>query len=308
MSKLQAAVILTVFVFVGCHQDKPPDPLVAAEILLFEGKPREAIEVLAAVPWPSPESSAARRIISEICTRIDLSGQGADQARLQVSLVEIVSTLPHDPSCSTQGLEFDGNTLLESCGLHEKSIVRRVDVGTGAVLQEYKLDNEYYAEGLTQLGGSIFVLTWLKGTGLVFDSKLAQIERSFAIPGEGWGLTNDATNLIYSDGSNRIRFLDPQTGTIKKTLEVFNGELPLMNINELEYVNGEILANILFSERIARIDPEEGRLLGWILAEGLLPNRNELNGIAYDSTGDRLLLTGKAWPTTFVVRLKPLTL
>ena len=313
MSKLQTVFLLAVVAITGCHRNKSPNPFQAGEELLSQGKPREAIEMLATVPWSASEAMAARRLIAEICTRIDISGQDAGQVRPRVDLVEIVSTLPHDASCWTEGLEFDGNTLLESCGQYGKSMVRRIDVRTGAVLQEHRLDGKYYAEGLTQFGGSIFVLTWLEGTGLVFDQKLSQQERSFAVQGEGWGMTHDATNLIYSNGSNEIHFLDPKTGAIKKVLKVFNGDLPLMNINELEYVHGELLANIWPTERIARIDPVSGRLLGWILAEGLLPNRlrfkaDVLNGIAYDPAGDRLLLTGKLWPLTYVVRLKPLTL
>jgi len=268
--------------------------------------------MLATVPWSAPEAMAARRLIAKTCTRIDLFNRDAGRVGPRVDVVEIVSTLPHDSSCWTEGLELDGNTLLESCGGYEKSTIRRVDVRTGAGLQEHRLDSRHYAEGLTQFGGSIFVLTWREGTGLVFDSKLTQQERSFAVQGEGWGMTHDATSLICSNGSNEIRFLDPKTGAIKKVLKIFNGELPLMNINELEYVNGEILANIWLTERIARIDPVSGRLLGWIRAEGLLPDRlrfqaDVLNGIAYDSGRELLFLTGKLWPTIFVVRLKPLT-
>jgi glutamine cyclotransferase len=226
-------------------------------------------------------------------------------------VVEIVSTLPHDTSCWTEGLEFDRNTLLETCGEYKKSKVRRVDVRTDAVLQEQSLDGKFYGEGLTQFDRSIIVLTWNEGMGLVFDSTLGRQERSFPIQGEGWGLTHDATSLICSNGSNEIRFLDPKTGAVTKVLKIFNGELPLMNINELEYVKGEILANIWPTERIARIDAVSGRLVGWILAEGLLPNRlwfkaKDLNEIAYDPVGDRLFLTGKMWPTTFIVRLKSL--
>jgi glutamine cyclotransferase len=313
MSKHQAVILMIVLSFVGCHRDKSPNSLKAGEDLLYQGKPREAIEMLAAIPWSVQEAVAARRLIAEICTRIDLPHQDGGQARPRVELVEIVSTLPHDAACFTQGLEFDGDTLLESCGLYEKSVVRRVDVDTGAVLQEHRLNSKYFGEGLTQFGGSVFVLTWAEGVGLVLDSNLTQQERSFTVQGEGWGMTHDATSLICSNGSNEIRFLDPKSGAIKKVIKIFNGELPLMNINELEYVNGELLANIWPTERIARIDPVSGRLLGWILAEGLLPNRlrfkaDVLNGIAYDSAGDRLFLTGKLWPTTFVVRLKPLAL
>lgn len=312
VDKLQA-VALSVVVVAGCARGEPLTPLQTGQNLLFEGKPLEAIQTLASVPWSSPEAEAARRLMSDVGTRIELYSQDAGQDRPRVDVVEVISTLPHDPSCFTEGLELDGDTLLESCGLYEKSRVRQVDIRTGAVLREHKLAGKYFGEGLTRFGDSIFVLTWAEGTGLVFDTKLARQERSFTMQGEGWGMTHDATHLIHSNGTNEIRFLDPKTGAIKKTIKVFNGDLPLMNINELEYVDGELLAVIWPTERIARIDPTSGKLLGWILAEGLLPNRlrfkaEVLNGIAYDAAGKRLFLTGKLWPTTFVVRLKPLTL
>lgn len=311
VSKFHAVVLLAAVA--GCGRGQALTPLQAGQNLLFEGKPLEAVQTLASVPWSSPEAEAARRLVSDVSTRIDLYSQDAGQARPRVDVVEVISTLPHDPLCFTEGLELDGDTLLESCGLYEKSRIRRVDVHSGAVLQEHRLDGKYFGEGLTHFGDAIFVLTWAEGTGLVFNTRLAQQERSFTIQGEGWGMTHDATHLIYSNGTNEIRFLDPKTGTVKKTIKVFNGDLPLMNINELEYVDGELLAVIWPTERIARIDPTSGRLLGWILAEGLLPNRlrfkaDVLNGIAYDAAGKRLFLAGKRWPTTFVVRLKPLTL
>ena len=314
MTKLQAAVVSALVVVAGCRRDTSPNPLQAAENLLSRGKTPEAIETLASVPWPAPEALAARRLVAEICTRIDLlnRGDGSDQPRVEIP--EIISTLPHDASCFTQGLEFDRGTLLESCGGYGRSSARRLDARTGAVLQEYKLDSKYFGEGLTQFRGSIFVLTWREGEALVLDTTLARQARRFAVEGEGWGITHDETELIYSNGSNELRFLDPKTGGITRTLRVFNGDLPLMGINELEYIDGELLANIFLTERIARIDPTSGKVLGWILAEGLLPNRlrfkgaDVLNGIAYDSVGERLFLTGKRWPHIFVVRLKPLTL
>lgn len=308
----QAAVVAALVA--GCVQEKPASSLQAGENLLYEGKPREAIQTLMSVPWSDPEVLAARRLVSDICTRIDLYSQDAGQAPPRVDVVEILGTLPHDPSCFTEGLAFEGDTLLESCGLYGESRIRRVDAGTGALLRERRLDGEYFGEGLTRFGDSVFVLSFVEGTGLVFDADLTRQERSFPIEGEGWGLTHDGTHLVYSNGTNEIRFLDPGTGAVAKTVEVFHGGLPLMNINELEYVDGELLAVIWPTERIARIDPTSGEVLGWILAEGLLPSSvrfskvDVLNGIAYDPAGKRFFLTGKLWPTTFIVRLKPLSL
>lgn len=288
--------------------DPPQNPLSVSEELLSNGKPVEAIQKLSELSWTAPEAMAARRLISDICTRIDIHGP----ERPRVEVVEVVGTLPHDPTCFTEGLEIDGDTLLESCGLNGSSRIRRVDIRTGAVLQERTLHEKYFGEGTTRFGDATFVLTWNEHTGLVFDTKLTQEVRSFPLEGEGWGLTHDATHLIHSNGSNELRFLDPNTGAIQKSVKVFNGDLPLMNMNELEYVDGELLAVIFPTERIARIDPKSGKVLGWILAEGLLPNQlrykaDVLNGIAYDPAGKRFFLAGKLWPTTYIVRLVPLT-
>src|SRR5262245_43253245 len=216
MGKLQAVALVFVLLTAACHRDKPPNSYQVGESLLYQGKAREAVESLMRVPWSAPEAMAARRLVAETCTRIDLLAEGVGQPRSPVDLVEVVSALPHDPSCFTEGLEFEGDTLLESCGGYEKSHVRRVNVPTGAVLREQKLDKRYFGEGLTRLGGSIFVLTWLEGTGLVFDSELSQQERTIMVQGEGWGMTHDASDLIYSNGTNEIRFLDPQTGGLKR--------------------------------------------------------------------------------------------
>ena len=313
MSKLHVAFLTALILVAGCRRENAPTPFQVGKQLLSQGKPREAIEMLITVPWSSSDVMAARKLISETCTRIELAS-AETSARPRIEMVEIVSSLPHDPTCFTEGLEFDGGILLESCGLTGKSSVRRVEALTGTVLTEQKLDKKYFGEGLTQFNGALFVLTFQEGIGLVFDSQLTRQERAFTFQGEGWGLTHNATDLICSNGTNEIRFLDPKTGAIKNTIKVFNGDLPIMNINELEYVNGELLANIYLTERIARIDPASGKLLGWILAEGLLSNdlyfkkTDILNGIAYDAAEGRLFLTGKLWPSVFIVRLKPFPL
>lgn len=288
--------------------EPPANPLLVADDLLSKGKPIEAIHKLNEVSWTVPEGMAARRLISDICTRIELNGPD----RPRIDLVEVIGTLPHDPTCFTEGLEVDGDTLLESCGLNGESRIRRVNIQTGAIENERQLGGTYFGEGVTRFGDATFVLTWIDGTGFVFDPKLKQELRRFPIRGQGWGMTHDATHLIYSNGTHELGFLDPNTGAIQKSLQVFNGDLPLMNMNELEYVDGELLAVIYPTERIARIDPTSGKVIGWILAEGLLSNAlrykaDVLNGIAYDPVGKRYFLAGKLWPTTFIVRFVPLT-
>jgi glutamine cyclotransferase len=310
MSRFHVAFLLILILAVGCHRENAQTPFQIGKQLLYQGKTREAIEMLITVPWSSSDVMAARKLISETCTRIELANPKISR-HPRIELVEIVGSLPHDPACFTEGLAFDGGIFWESCGLPGKSSVRRVDAQTGKILAEQKLDKKYFGEGLTQFNGVLFVLTLQEGTGLVFDSQLNRQERTFAFQGEGWGLTHDATDLICSNGTNEIRFLDPKTGIIKKTIKVFNGDLPVMNINELEYVNGELLANVFLTERIARIDAASGKLVGWIFAEGLLPTHlhykaNVLNGIAYDSVGGQHYLTGKFWPNVFIVRLKPI--
>lgn len=312
MNRFYLAFLVTLVIAVSCHRENPPTPFQIGKQLLYQGKTREAIEKLIAIPWSSSDVMAARKLISEICTRIELTNL-KNSMPLRVEVVEIAGTLPHDPTCFTEGLVFDEGMFWESCGLSGKSSVRRVEVQTGKVMAEQNLDKKYFGEGLTRLNGAIFTLTFQERTGLVFDSQLTQQERTFTLQGEGWGLTHDATDLICSNGTNEISFLDPTTGAVKKIIKVFNGDLPVMNINELEYVNGELLANIYLTERIARIDPASGKLLGWILAEGLLPNdvynkADILNGIAYDPVGEQLYLTGKLWPNVFSVRLKPFPL
>ncbi len=295
----------------ACRPGAAVSPFAAGQKLLQTGNNRAAVEVLATVPWSAPDAMAARRLIGETCTRIDLAGSAAIPARLRIDKVEVVDVLPHDRTCYTQGLELDGETLIESCGHYGRSRVRRVDVRTGAVLAEHTLDARYFAEGITRFNGSVFVLTWLEKTALVFDSGLGRRERSLPLRGEGWGLTHDATHLISSDGTHQIRFMNAETGRIEKTLQIFNGDVPLLNINELEYVNGELLANIFPTDRIARIDASSGRIVGWILAEELRasPRPHEadvLNGIAHDPASGELLLTGKLWRSVLVVRLKPM--
>jgi hypothetical protein len=225
--------------------------------------------------------------------------------------VEVVRTLPHDRDAFTQGLVYLDGDWLESTGLNGKSTLRRVEVATGRVLKQVRVPSQYFAEGMTVLGGKIYQLTWQAHKGFVYDLATFALEREFEYTGEGWGLTTDGHSLILSDGTDQIRFLEPTSFAVTRTVRVVRDGQPLRLLNELEYVKGEIYANIWQSQSIARIDPASGRLLGIIDCFNLLPvtdqlpNTDVLNGIAYDAATDRLWITGKNWPKIFEVRLKP---
>jgi glutamine cyclotransferase len=224
---------------------------------------------------------------------------------------EAVHTFPHDRAAFTQGLVFLDDYLLESTGLKGRSSLRKVELASGRVLQQVRLSEEYFAEGLAVLGTNIFQLTWQNGKCFVYDLATFNKRREFPYSGEGWGLTTDGQSLIMSDGSERLRFLDPKTFKATRTITVAAAGRPLKRLNELEYVKGEIFANIWGSDIIARIDPASGKVLGLIDCTGLLSmtdydaNTDVLNGIAYDSRSGRLFVTGKHWPKLFEIRLKP---
>ncbi|HBB89849.1 MAG TPA: glutamine cyclotransferase [Blastocatellia bacterium] len=224
---------------------------------------------------------------------------------------EVVHAWPHDPGAYTQGLVFHDGKLLESTGQVGRSSLRRVELETGSVLQKTDVQAPYFAEGITLLKGKVYQLTWQHQLGFIYDGWTFEKLGEFHYQGEGWGLANDGQSLILSDGSNRIRFLDPATFEVRKTIAVLDGRATVNELNELEYVQGEIYANIWHADRIARIDPLTGRVIGWIELTGLLA-RGEvsdeeavLNGIAYDETNNRLFVTGKLWPKVFEIRLRP---
>ncbi len=221
----------------------------------------------------------------------------------------VVNAYPHDRQAYTQGLIFSNGFLYESTGLHGASTLRRVQLATGRVLVRHSLDRRYFGEGLTEWGGSLFQLTWTSNVGFIYDRSSLMARGIFRYPGEGWGLTHDRKRLIMSDGTAILRFLDP--GSFQETgrLPVLDGNLPVAELNELEFVQGEIFANIYRSDLIARISPQTGRVVGWIDLSGLLPEGEKgipvdvLNGIAYDARKDRLFVTGKLWPKLFEIEL-----
>jgi glutamine cyclotransferase len=222
---------------------------------------------------------------------------------------EVVHTYPHDPKAFTQGLVFLDGALLESTGNYGRSTLRKVELETGKVLKQVEVPSQYFAEGIAVLTGKIFQLTWQEQKGFVYDLQNFQLEMEFTYPGEGWGLTTDGHFLIQSDGTDKLRFVDPATFAIKRTLSVSDHGIPINRLNELEYIKGEIFANVWQSNEIVRVEPATGKVLGIIDFTGLLPVRpgervDVLNGIAYDEKTDRLFVTGKWWPKLFEVRLK----
>ncbi len=223
---------------------------------------------------------------------------------------EVVNTFPHDPDAYTQGLVFYEGKVLESTGRQGKSSLRNVELETGKVLKQINVPSPYFAEGITLLKGKIYQLTWQHQTGFIYDAATFKKLGEFSYQGEGWGLTNDGNSLIMSDGTDHIRFLDPATFKVQKSIAVVDKLVPVARLNELEFVRGEIYANVWTEDRIARIDVKTGRVTGWIQLAGLIP-RTELhddeavlNGIAYDEAHDRLFVTGKLWPKLFEIRLK----
>jgi glutaminyl-peptide cyclotransferase len=223
----------------------------------------------------------------------------------------IVNTYPHDARAYTQGLLYRDGVLYESTGLNGRSSLRKVRLETGEVLQERTVDSEYFAEGLADWQNRLIQLTWRSNIGFVYDLASFAPTRTFDYAGEGWGLTHDGTRLIMSDGqrAGELRFLDPATFRELGRLTVRDAGVPVANLNELEYVKGDVLANVYQTNRICRIDLKTGRVTAWIDLAGLLPPADRtgtdvLNGIAYDAGGDRLFVTGKLWPRLFEIRLE----
>jgi glutaminyl-peptide cyclotransferase len=245
----------------------------------------------------------------------------AQRVALPVDEPEVVKRYPHDPTAFTQGLLFRDGQLFESTGLNGRSSIRRVRLDDGQVLQKRDIAQEHFAEGLTAWKNELYLLTWTTHKVFVFDLKSFEPKREYKLPGEGWGLTHDEQHLYLSDGSAELRVLDPKTLRELRRIPVRALGQPVDQLNELEWVDGEIYANIWQADIIARIDPASGQVRGWIDLRSLrsqLPPQTRsgprkpqaedapevLNGIAWDAVGKRLFVTGKLWPALFEIRLK----
>jgi glutaminyl-peptide cyclotransferase len=237
--------------------------------------------------------------------------QGARPA-IPVLQIEVVKSYPHDPRAFTQGLEYLDGFLYESTGETGQSSLRKVDPQTGKVLQKVDLSSQYFGEGLTIFKGKIYQLTWLSHTGFVYDLRSFKKLREFSYYGEGWGLAHDGANLILSDGTNRLRYLDPESFAEVRTLEVYAGGEAVTNLNELEVISGDIYANVWHANRVAKIDAHTGQVRAWIDCSALAAKEQKepesvLNGIAFDAARKRLFVTGKDWAHLFEIRVEGLS-
>ena len=240
-----------------------------------------------------------------------LPGQPVAQSRPPVYGFRIVNTYPHDPQAYTQGLVYRDGFLFESTGRRGSSFLRKVRLEDGESVQQVPVDSQYFAEGLAVWNDRLIQLTWESNIGFVYDLTSFNLKSTFRYSGEGWGLTDDGTRLIMSDGSDTLRFFDPITLEVQAQLQVTDGTVSVGDLNELEYVRGEIYANVWHTDRIARVSPESGRVVGWIDLTRLLSpvyqlddSEAVLNGIAFDAENDRLFVTGKLWPRLFEIELE----
>jgi glutaminyl-peptide cyclotransferase len=223
---------------------------------------------------------------------------------------EVVHVYPHDRTAFTEGLFYLGGFLFESTGLNGRSQIRKENLDTGQPVMTRDLPDGYFGEGITAWRGKLIQLTWRNQVGFIYDLRTFKPVGRFRYPGEGWALTEDGRQIVMSDGTPQIRFLDPATLKEVRRITVTTEGGQVANINELEWVKGEIFANIWMTDKIVRIDPATGRIMGWIDLAGILPasdvsgDRDDvLNGIAYDAVHDRLFVTGKRWPKLFEIRL-----
>lgn len=259
---------------------------------------------------------AARMILVTLCALFvqfeqTQSAYSKEKGAVPLYGYKVINTYSHDPGAFTQGLLLYDGKLYESTGIKGRSTLRLVDLKSGEVIQSYSMPDKYFGEGITVVNGNIVQLTWRSGTGFVYNMDDLKPVGRFNYEGEGWGITSDDKHLIMSDGSATLKFLDPHTFKVVGELEVHDKGRKVRMLNELEYVEGEIYANIFGADRIARIDPVTGRVTGWVDLSGLLTKEDKkkrvdvLNGIAYDKENKTLLVTGKLWPKLFEIEIIP---
>jgi glutamine cyclotransferase len=264
------------------------------------------------VPTPAPPKARLRWLAA--CALVAVAvGAGAwaqlhGRAAPAVAGFKVVNVFPHDPNAFTQGLAISGGQLYEGTGLYGQSTIRKVDLTTGRVEKQRPINAAYFGEGIAILDGHLYELTWQHGIGIVYDLATFTQQRTFQYTGEGWGLTQDGKQLILSDGTAKLRFLDPQTFAVVREVEVRDHGQPVTKLNELEYVDGEVWSNVWYDDRIARISPATGEVLGWIDLAALYPKTARsseavLNGIAYDAAAKRLFVTGKNWPQLYEIEV-----
>ena len=233
------------------------------------------------------------------------------QATTPVDTYRVVNAYPHDPAAYTQGLIYRDGFLYESTGLNGRSSLRKVRLETGEVIQQHRVDQAHFAEGLAEWKGQLIQLTWQSNIAFVYDVSTLSPRQTLSYPGEGWGLAHDGKQFVLSDGTDQLRFLDSDTFREIRRVSVSDRRARVRDLNELEYVRGEVYANVWHTDRIARISPQTGAVIRWIDLRGLmsagyrLDSEAVLNGIAYDAANNRLFVTGKLWPRLFEIQIVP---
>ncbi len=230
------------------------------------------------------------------------------KTKAPIAAIEVVNTYPHDADAFTQGLLFHDGQLYESTGRYGKSVLSVKDIKTGKVLREVKVAEEYFGEGITLLKDKIYQLTWQSETLIIYDARSFKEIRKLKYAGEGWGLTTNGRHILMSNGSSTLTFHDPETFKVVRKIHVRDADRAIERLNELEFVKGEIWANIFMEDWVVRISPKNGKVKGWIDLSALrsyLPRHAQvdvINGIAYDENADRIFVTGKLWPKLFEIR------
>ena len=305
--------LLTAVFLAACASPSPPPTATTAPI----ASPPPALNTPTAVPqdtaYPAPTAVPTADAYPAPTTGVPPTAYPApeDTSGIPTYTYRVINTYPHDPNAFTQGLLWDDGLFYESAGLYNQSSLRRVEPESGNVLQMQDVPPEYFAEGLVLWDGKLIQLTWQENTAFIYDKDSFEKLGEFSYPTEGWGITHDGRNLIMSDGTANLYFRDPETFAETGRIEVRDENGPVVRLNELEYIDGEIWANVWQTSRIARIDPATGQVTGWVDLTGILDNVtvtqkiDVLNGIAYDAENGRIFITGKLWPAVFEIELIP---
>ena len=301
-------IVIGVIVMVFLTQNNPPNGLISGD-----STPQIKPSIGSTPDNPTPQSEPAQGLTpTKLTPQSESQSNSIPDALTPQMTYEVIQAYPHDPQAFTQGLVIHNGYFYESTGLYNQSSLRKVEIDTGIVRQQIALSPEYFAEGLTIWEDRLVQLTWRENVGFVYAlADFSHIDQ-FDVLTEGWGLTHDGAHLIQSDGSASLYFLDPETYQVTDSITVTDQGAKVDQLNELEYIQGEIYANIWRTDTIVRINPETGIVLGWIDLTGLLPEESRssttdvLNGIAYDPEANRLFVTGKNWPNVFEIRLVPI--
>lgn len=322
-NSLLLSLFVCLIVLAGCQPPVAPTPVTistSAPTLVPTALPQSTLiaslatkpSAPTAVPTAFPQPTLAITLTTPPPPAPTLSAvmSPTRASALPVYTYRVINSYPHDPAAFTQGLVYQDGIFYEGTGLRGQSTLRKVDLATGEVLTGVRLPDAYFGEGIAVVGKRLFQLTWQEHTGVIYDKDSFAVLGTWTYEGEGWGLTTDGKRLVMSDGTHELRFLDSDTLQETGRVAVFDEQgQPLVRLNELEFVEGEVWANIWQTDRIARINPADGALLGWIDLTGLLPAADRiqrvdvLNGIAFDPATKRVFVTGKWWPKLFEIEL-----